>query len=65
MSEGLMVSVDQKLMTFNEMLKVFNRQVHNVDGQEFPIKRAVSGLCRLELLGELGDWTPLISNILL
>ena len=57
-----MIGVDQKLSTFNEVSKVFDRQV---DGQEFPIKRAVSGLCRLELLGKVGDWTPLISNILL
>ena len=57
-----MVGVDRKLSTFDEMSKVFNRQV---DGQEFPIKCAVAGLCGLELLGEVGDWTPLISNILL
>ena len=45
-----MIGVDRKLSTFNEVSKVFNQQV---DGQEFPIKRAVSGLCGLELLGEV------------
>ena len=57
-----MISVDQKLSTFNEMSKVLDRQV---DGEEFPIERAVLGLGGLELLRKVGDWTPLISNILL
>ena len=57
-----MVGVNRKLLTFDEMSKMLDRQV---DGQEFPIKRAVSGLSGLELLGEVGNWTPLISNILL
>ena len=51
-----MIGVDRNLSTFIEMSKVFDRQV---DGQEFPIKRAVSGLSGLKLLGEVGDWTPL------
>ena len=54
-----MIGVDRKLWTFNEVSKVFNRQV---DGQEFPIKCAVSGLRELELLGKVGNWTPLIYN---
>ena len=57
-----MVSIDRKSSTFNEMSKVFDR---HVDGQEFPIECPVSGLCGLELLGEVGNWAPLISNILL
>ena len=57
---GLMISVDWKLLTFNKMSKMFNRQV---DGQEFYIEYATSGLCGLELLGEVGDWASLISNI--
>ena len=56
-----MISVIRKLSTFNEVSKVYDRQV---DVQEFPIERAVSGLCGLELLGKVCDWVPLISNIL-
>ena len=47
-----MIGVDRKLSTFNEVSKVLDREV---DGQEFPIKCAVSGLCGLELLAEVGD----------
>ena len=57
-----MIGVDRKLTTFDEVLKVFDREV---DGQEFPIECAVLGLCGLELLGKVDNWTPLISNILL
>ena len=57
-----MIDLDRKLSTFNEVSKMFDREV---DGQEFSIERAVSGLCRLELLGKVGNWAPLISNILL
>ena len=59
-----MIGVDRKMAkkTFNEVSIVLDQQV---DGQEFPIKRALSGLCRLELLVEVGEWTPLISSILL
>ena len=56
---GVMIGVDQRSLTFNEVSKVD----WQVNGEEFLIKRAVSSSCGLELVGEVDDWTPLISNI--
>ena len=38
------------------MPEMFNGQV---DGKELPVKRAVSGFCRFQLFGKVGDWTPI------
>ena len=54
-SEWLVVCQHVELASFEEVSKVSNSKI---DNEQLPIKRAVTCLCRLHLLGKEGNWVP-------
>ena len=61
-NEGFVVRANMKCTTLEKISEVLNSKVN---GQPFPIKRAVTSFCWLELFGEKRDGLPLSINVLL